>query len=157
MCFRISAVLRLVVPPGRGGWNLEMTKRVVQPWLSQIWMSRVTHMNESCHTYGWVMLHMSIIDVIHMNVFCQVNYFFSIIWHDMSNAIVRMGWACAHIHTHTRKQAQIILRTHTHTRTHAHMHTRAHAHTHTHTHTCTHTHSHVRAIVCVCERERRRM
>jgi len=35
--------------------------------MSQIWMRHVTHVNESCHTYEWVMSHIWISHVTHMN------------------------------------------------------------------------------------------
>ena len=35
--------------------------------MSHIWMSHVTHMNESCHTYEWVMSHIWMSHVTHMN------------------------------------------------------------------------------------------
>ena len=36
-----------------------------------IWMSHVTHMNESCHTYEWVVPHIWMEHVSHMNESCQ--------------------------------------------------------------------------------------
>jgi len=39
----------------------------VAPCNSHIWMSHVTHENESCHTYEWVMSHMLMSHVTHMN------------------------------------------------------------------------------------------
>jgi len=33
-----------------------------------IWMSHVTHVNESCHTYEWVMSHMWMSHITHWNV-----------------------------------------------------------------------------------------
>jgi len=36
-------------------------------WVQHIWMSRVTHMNESCHTYEWVVSHIWMSRVTHMN------------------------------------------------------------------------------------------
>ena len=35
--------------------------------MSHIWMSHVTHMNESCHTYEWVRSHIWMSHVTHMN------------------------------------------------------------------------------------------
>jgi len=35
--------------------------------MSHIWMSRVTHVNASCHTYEWVMSHIWMSHVTHMN------------------------------------------------------------------------------------------
>jgi len=39
--------------------------------MSHIWMSHVTHMNESCHTYEWVMSHIRMSHVTHMNESCH--------------------------------------------------------------------------------------
>ena len=38
--------------------------------MSHIWMGHVTHMNESCHTYAWVMSHIRMHHVTHMNKSC---------------------------------------------------------------------------------------
>ena len=35
------------------------------------WMSHVSHMNESCHTYEWVMSHIWMSHVTHMNESCH--------------------------------------------------------------------------------------
>ena len=40
-------------------------------FMSHIWMSHVTHMNESCHTYEWVMWHIWMSHVTHMNESCH--------------------------------------------------------------------------------------
>jgi len=39
--------------------------------MSHIWMSHVTHMNESCRTYEWVMLHIWMRHVTHMSESCH--------------------------------------------------------------------------------------
>ena len=39
--------------------------------MSHIWMSHVTHMNEPCHTYEWVMSHMRMSHVTYMNESCH--------------------------------------------------------------------------------------
>jgi len=48
-------------------WLIYMYARVWQDWymthtyervMSHVWMSHVTHMNESCHTYEWVLSHL---------------------------------------------------------------------------------------------------
>jgi len=39
--------------------------------VSHRWISRVTHMNESCHTYEWVVSHMWMSRVTHMNESCH--------------------------------------------------------------------------------------
>jgi len=39
--------------------------------VSYMWMSHFTHMNESCHTYEWVMSHIWMSHVTHMNESCH--------------------------------------------------------------------------------------
>jgi len=39
--------------------------------MSHISMSHVTHINESCHTYQWVMSHISMSHVTHINESCH--------------------------------------------------------------------------------------
>ena len=39
--------------------------------MSHIWMSHVTHMNESCHTYEWVMKHIKMSHVTHIDESCD--------------------------------------------------------------------------------------
>ena len=39
--------------------------------MAHIWMSHVTHMNESCHTYEWVMSRIWMSHVTHMNESCH--------------------------------------------------------------------------------------
>ena len=39
--------------------------------MSHIWMRPVTHMNESCHTYDWVMSHMWMSHITHMTESCH--------------------------------------------------------------------------------------
>jgi len=49
--------------------------------MSHIWMSHVTHMNESCHTYEWVMSHIWMSHVTHMNESCHTyEWVMSYIW-----------------------------------------------------------------------------
>jgi len=38
-----------------------------------VWTRLVTHMNESCHTYEWVMSHIWMSHVAHMNASCHTN------------------------------------------------------------------------------------
>jgi len=39
--------------------NIGQPRHVTYVWaMSNIWMSHVTHMNESCHTYEWVITHL---------------------------------------------------------------------------------------------------
>jgi len=39
--------------------------------MSHTWMSHVTHMDESCHTHGWVMSHTWMSHVTHMDESCH--------------------------------------------------------------------------------------
>jgi len=39
--------------------------------MSHVWMNHVTHTNESCHTYEWVMSQMRMSHVTHMNESCH--------------------------------------------------------------------------------------
>jgi len=39
--------------------------------MSHIWMSHVTHVNDSYHTYGWVISHMCMDHVTHMDGLCH--------------------------------------------------------------------------------------
>jgi len=49
--------------------------------MSHIWMSHVTHMNESCHTYEWGMSHTWMHQVPHMNESCHTyEWVMSHIW-----------------------------------------------------------------------------
>ena len=49
--------------------------------MSHIRMSHVTHMNESCHTYEWVMSHIQMSHVTHTNEPCHTyNWVMSHIW-----------------------------------------------------------------------------
>jgi len=49
--------------------------------VSHIWMSHSTHMNESCHTYEWVMSHIWMSHVTHMNESCHTyEWVMSYIW-----------------------------------------------------------------------------
>ena len=49
--------------------------------ISHIWMSHVTHMNESCHTYEWVRSHIWMSHVTHMNEACHTyEWVMSHIW-----------------------------------------------------------------------------
>jgi len=48
---------------------------------SHVWMSHVTHMNASCHTYEWDMPHMWMSHVTHMNESCHTyEWVMSHIW-----------------------------------------------------------------------------
>ena len=60
--------------------------------MSHIWMSRVTHMNESCHTYEWVTSHIWMSHVTLMNESCHTyEWVMSHIW--MSH-VTHMNESC---------------------------------------------------------------
>jgi len=49
--------------------------------MSHMWMSHVTHVNESCHTYEWVMSHIWISHVTHaIESWCTYEWVMSYIW-----------------------------------------------------------------------------
>jgi len=120
-------------------------------------MSDVTHMKESCHTYGRGMSHMWMSHVTHMNESCHTcECVMSHIW--MWNACAA---ACEHVHEHIRhrrrhRQGQthaympiFIMRTEilatpftrvSFERTHKNKLERAHTRTHTHQHARSRTH-----------------
>ena len=107
------------------------------PWVvSQTWMSHVTYMYESYHTYVWVMSHMC--------ASCHIfRSYVTYVW-----VMSHIGGSChifrssvRYIHTHT------LIHTDTHAYTCTHTRTDTHAHTCTHTHTSTHTSE--RERVCI--------
>jgi len=49
--------------------------------MSHIWMSHVTHMNESCHTYKWVMSHKC---MIHVSFICHLY----VLWYTSMSHII---------------------------------------------------------------------
>ena len=69
-----------------------MTRFVYEWVMSHMWMSHVTHMNESCHTYEWVMSRIWMSHVTHMNESCHTYdtirscaQYESVIWHLRGN------------------------------------------------------------------------
>jgi len=44
----------------------------LQQGMSYLWMSHVTHINESCHTYKWVMAHIYMSHVTRMTESCHI-------------------------------------------------------------------------------------
>jgi len=84
------------------------------------WMSRLTHMNESCYTYEWVMLHIWIRHVTHMNESCHTyEWVKSHIW--MSH-VTRMNescntYECVVLHP-SNYTSSVTWHTYTHTYTH---------------------------------------
>ena len=70
--------------------------------MSHIWMSHVTHMNESCHTYEWVMSHIWMRHVTNMNESCHTyECVMSHIWMShvthMNESCQTYEWVMSHI------------------------------------------------------------
>jgi len=60
--------------------------------MSHIWMSHAAHMNESCHTYEWVMPHIWLSHVTHMTESCRTyEWVMSHVW--MSH-VTHMNESC---------------------------------------------------------------
>jgi len=79
---------------------------VAHVFVAFCWVSHGKHMNESWHTYEWVMAH---------------------IWMRVRKECSR---GCMHSYSHT----DVYTQAHTHTFAHTNTHTRTHTYTHTHTH-----------------------
>jgi len=60
--------------------------------LSHMWMSRVTHMDESCHSYGYVMSHISTSLVTHVNASCHTYEW--VLSHTWMSHVTHMGPSC---------------------------------------------------------------
>jgi len=88
-----------------------------------IWMSHVTHMNESCHTYEWVMSHISMCDMTHWYVTrCIRCLSYSHMWYAAYmghtwryDAHLICMYISIHIHTHTHKYVYLYIYIRTHT------------------------------------------
>jgi len=70
--------------------------------MSHIWMSHVTHTDESCHTHGWVMSHIWMSHVTHMDESCHTyGGVMSHIWMSpvthMDESCHTYGWVMSHI------------------------------------------------------------
>jgi len=52
-------------------WRMLESCHTYEWVMSHIWVGHVTHMNESCHTYEWVMSHIWVGHVTHMNESCH--------------------------------------------------------------------------------------
>jgi len=68
--------------------------------LSHVWMSHVTHVDESCHTYEWVMSHMWMSHVTHVNESCHIcEWVMSHVWmsyvtHTNDELNINEGFMC---------------------------------------------------------------
>ena len=61
--------------------------------MSHIWMSHVTHMNESCHTYEWVMSHIWMSHTTHMNASTSHTYEW-VMFHIWMSHVTHMNESC---------------------------------------------------------------
>ena len=73
----------------------ETERKHTYEWvMSHIWMSHVTHMNASRHTYEWVMSHIWMRHVTHMNASCHTyEWVMSHAW----TSRVTYEWVMSHI------------------------------------------------------------
>jgi hypothetical protein len=112
-------------------WFIELVQvwRVMSHVMSHIWMRRVTHMNESCHTYDGTCVTRKGLLNAYSNSFLVVGA------GSLAPAAITLYPFTMYRYTNTR------------TRTHTHAHTHTHSLSHTHTLTLslslTHTHTHV--------------
>jgi len=60
--------------------------------MSHTWMSHVTHMNESCHTHAWVMSHIWTGHVTHMNESCHTYEW--VMWHIWMSDVTHVNELC---------------------------------------------------------------
>jgi len=75
--------------------------------MSHIWMSHVTHMNESCHTYEWVMSHIWMGHVTHTNESCHTESCHTYEWvmsHIGMSRVTHRNESC---HTYKRVMSHI--------------------------------------------------
>jgi len=108
--------------------------------MSHIWMSHVTHMNESCHTYEWVMSHIWMSLVTHMNESCHTyEWVMSHIWMSTVSATHVNVFATHYAHCNTLQ----LTATHCNTLQHAATHCSTLQHTAKHCNTLQHTAIHV--------------
>jgi len=64
--------------------------------LSHIWMSHVTPMNESCHTYQWVLSHIGMSHVTHVNESCHTCEWVMSLTH-ANESCHTYGWVMSHV------------------------------------------------------------
>ena len=118
--------------------------------VTHMWIRHDPSMNESCHTYGWVMSHISMwavclescLSIHHTYEWVMSLILAHIGMSHVSHSVTHMDEPCltythSHTHTHTHKHTH----KHTHTLTYTHTLSLSHTHTHIHTHTLTYTHT----------------
>jgi len=60
--------------------------------MSRTWMSHVTHINESYHTYEWVMSHIWTSPITHMNEWCHTHEW--VMSHTWTSHVTHMNGSC---------------------------------------------------------------
>jgi len=109
--------------------------------MSHVWMGHVTHMTESCHTYEWVMSHIWMSHVTRMNESCRAyEWVMSHIW--MSH-VTHMTESCQTyewVMSHKRRSHVTHMKTHTNSMRYAKVMRVSHV---THTNESCHTHDRV--------------
>jgi len=70
--------------------------------MSHIWMSHVTHMNEPCHTYEWVMSHIWTSHATHMNESCHT--YERVMSHISMSHVTHVNGSC---HTHSWARSHV--------------------------------------------------
>jgi len=82
--------------------QVEVSSHTCEWVMSHIWMSHVTHMNESCHTSEWVMSHIWMSHVTHLNESCHTyEWVMSHIWMSrvihLNESCHRCEWVMSHL------------------------------------------------------------
>jgi len=90
----VFSELRVLIFCTKCTWRALFIRVAHMMWV--IWMIHVTHMDESCHTYGWVMSHISMSPVTHMNESCHTHEW--VVSHITMSPVTHRNESC-----HTRK------------------------------------------------------
>jgi len=115
-------------------------------FMSRMWRSHVTRLNDSCHTHNWVMSHMVLSHVKRVNESCVTwvmpNVWMSHAWHDFG-VLNRVASRCeAQSLNELQHTTRCSTLQHTQAQARAHFHTQ---HTATHYNTLQHTEAQARA------------
>ena len=104
--------------------------------MSHMWISHVTHVNESCHTCGWVMSHMWMSHVTPRNKSCSAR---SASTHTNEIYI----YMCIYVYICIYRYIYVYIHTYTYIYIHIYIHI------YMYTYICTHTHKWEWEIVCI--------
>ena len=112
--------------------HVSFTSSVTPGRNRQLWMSHVTHMNESCHKYEWVMSH-----IYNRVVYTWMkhNLRHRTTWKGRVMAHTKLSHA-PHVNESCRTNEWCAYTNDRHWCHHRQVHTHAHTHTRTHTHVC---------------------